>query len=99
MLRLHEANTAQIYLHGLDEFQTWLEENERLSESEDHGKDLSSVAKLLKKLEATETDIFSRFVFFSSFVHMFPDVGVWVLGILGTGQLGPGARLSGAQFA
>merc|ERR1719228_1695946 len=58
--RLHEANTALIYLHGLDEFETWLEENERLLESEDHGKDLNSVSKLLKKLQATEADILSR---------------------------------------
>ena len=59
--RLHEANTALIYLHGLDEFESWLEENERLLESEDHGKDLNSVSKLLKKLQATEADILSRF--------------------------------------
>ena len=59
--RLHEANTALIYLHGLDEFETWLEENERLLESEDHGKDLNSVSKIFKKLQATEADILSRF--------------------------------------
>ena len=69
--RLHEANTALIYLHGLDEFETWLEENERLLESEDHGKDLNSVSKLLKKLQATEADILSRFfLMICSFIHL-----------------------------
>merc|ERR1711892_880048 len=49
--RLYDANTALIYLHGLDEFDSWLE---------DHDKDLNSVSKLLKKLQATEADILSR---------------------------------------
>merc|ERR1711892_485679 len=58
--RLYDANTALIYLHGLDEFDSWLEDNENILVSEDHGKDLNSVSKLLKKLQATETDITSR---------------------------------------
>jgi len=58
--RLHDANTALIYLHGLDEFDSWLEDNEGILVSEDHGKDLNSVSKLLKKLQATEADILSR---------------------------------------
>merc|ERR1719347_742959 len=58
--RLHDANTALIYLHGLDEFDSWLEDNEGILVSEDHGKDLNSVSKLLKKLQATEVDILSR---------------------------------------
>jgi len=58
--RLYDANTALIYLHGLDEFDSWLEDNEGILESADHGKDLNSVSKLLKKLQATEADIFSR---------------------------------------
>jgi len=58
--RLHDANNALIYLHGLDEFDSWLEDNEGILVSEDHGKDLNSVSKLLKKLQATEADITSR---------------------------------------
>ena len=68
--RLHEANTALIYLHGLDEFETWLEENERFLESEDHGKDLNSVSKIFKKLQATEADILSRFQIISFFLYL-----------------------------
>merc|ERR1711892_192516 len=58
--RLYDANTALIYLHGLDEFDSWLEDNENILVSEDHGNDLNSVSKLLKKLQATEADILSR---------------------------------------
>jgi hypothetical protein len=49
--RLQEANSALIYLHSLEEMEIWLEEVEAVLESDDHGKDLSSVSKLLKKLQ------------------------------------------------
>ena len=58
--RLQEANEALIFLHGLDEFDSWLEEVEKVLESADHGKDLNSVSKLLKKVTATEADILGR---------------------------------------
>merc|ERR550519_2347238 len=48
-IRLHEANQALIFLHGLEEIEAVLG-------SEDHGKDLKSVSKLLKKLQVTESD-------------------------------------------
>ena len=58
--RLEDANEAVIFLHVIDEFDSWLDENEKVLESGDHGKDLNSVSKLLKKLHATEADIVSR---------------------------------------
>ena len=58
--RLNDANDALIFLHVLDEFDSWLDDSEKVLESEDHGKDLNSVSKLLKKLQATEADIVSR---------------------------------------
>ena len=58
--RLRDANEALMFLHVLEEFESCLDENEKVLESEDHGKDLNSVSKLLKKLEATEADIVSR---------------------------------------
>ena len=58
--RLGDANEALIFIHVLDEFDSWLDDNEKVLESEDHGKDLNSVSKLLKKLQATESDIISR---------------------------------------
>ena len=58
--RLGDANEAVIFLHVIDEFDAWLDDSEKVLESEDHGKDLNSVSKLLKKLQATEADIVSR---------------------------------------
>merc|ERR1719341_2965704 len=58
--RLSDADEAVIFLHVIDEFDSWLDDNEKVLGSEDHGKDLNSVSKLLKKLQATESDIVSR---------------------------------------
>jgi hypothetical protein len=54
--RLHEANSALIFLHSLEELEIWLEEVEAVLESGDHGKDLGSVTRLLKKLQV-ETNL------------------------------------------
>ena len=58
--RLHEANSALIFLHSIDEFEVWLEEVETGLESEDHGKDMNSVSKLLKKLSTIEGEVLKR---------------------------------------
>ena len=58
--RLSDADEALIFLHVVDEFDSWLDESEKVLESEDHGKDLNSVSKLLKKLQATEADVVGR---------------------------------------
>ena len=58
--RLHEANSALIFLHSMDEFEAWLEDVEAGLESEDHGKDMNSVSKLLKKLSSIEGEVLKR---------------------------------------
>ena len=58
--RLLEANSALIYLHSLEEMEIWLEEVEAVLESDDHGKDLSSVAKLLKKLQVCSRGLMQK---------------------------------------
>ena len=55
--RLGDANEAIIFLHVVDDFDAWLDDLEKILESDDHGRDLNSVSKLLKKLQATEADI------------------------------------------
>ena len=58
--RLHEANSALVFFHSVDEFEAWLDEVEAGLESGDHGKDLNSVTKLLKRLGSVEAEVGRR---------------------------------------
>ncbi|XP_015429631.1 PREDICTED: spectrin beta chain, non-erythrocytic 5 isoform X2 [Dufourea novaeangliae] len=55
--RLNDAYQALLFGRTLDEFETWMDEVETQLQSEDHGKDLSSVANLLKRHTNLENDI------------------------------------------
>lgn len=55
--RLNDAYQALLFSRSLDEFETWMDEVETQLQSEDHGKDLSSVANLLKRHTNLENDV------------------------------------------
>jgi len=55
--RLNDAYQALLFGRSLDEFETWMDEVETQLQSEDHGKDLSSVANLLKRHTNLENDV------------------------------------------
>ncbi|XP_044008912.1 spectrin beta chain, non-erythrocytic 5 isoform X1 [Aphidius gifuensis] len=55
--RLNDAYQALLFGRTLDEFETWMDEIETQLQSEDHGKDLSSVANLLKRHTNLENDV------------------------------------------
>ncbi|XP_033210984.1 spectrin beta chain, non-erythrocytic 1 isoform X3 [Belonocnema kinseyi] len=55
--RLNDAYQALLFGRTLDEFETWMDEAETQLQSEDHGKDLSSVANLLKRHTNLENDV------------------------------------------
>ncbi|XP_034181532.2 spectrin beta chain, non-erythrocytic 5 kst isoform X1 [Osmia lignaria lignaria] len=55
--RLNDAYQALLFGRTLDEFETWMDEVETQLQSEDHGKDLSSVANLLKRHTNLENDV------------------------------------------
>ncbi|XP_076681486.1 spectrin beta chain, non-erythrocytic 5 kst isoform X2 [Andrena cerasifolii] len=55
--RLNDAYQALLFGRTLDEFETWMDEVETQLQSEDHGKDLSSVAHLLKRHTNLENDV------------------------------------------
>lgn len=55
--RLKDAYQALIFSRTLDEFEAWIDEAESQLQSEDHGKDLSSVANLLKRHTNLENDV------------------------------------------
>ena len=58
--RLNDAYQALLFSRTLDEFETWIDEIEVQLQSEDHGKDLSSVANLLKRHTNLENDVLSH---------------------------------------
>ncbi|XP_066591797.1 spectrin beta chain, non-erythrocytic 5 isoform X2 [Prorops nasuta] len=55
--RLNDAYQALLFGRTLDEFESWMDEVETQLQSEDHGKDLSSVANLLKRHTNLENDV------------------------------------------
>ncbi|XP_044574402.1 spectrin beta chain, non-erythrocytic 1 isoform X3 [Cotesia glomerata] len=55
--RLNDAYQALLFGRTLDEFETWMDDIETQLQSEDHGKDLSSVANLLKRHTNLENDV------------------------------------------
>ncbi|XP_012141419.2 spectrin beta chain, non-erythrocytic 5 kst isoform X2 [Megachile rotundata] len=55
--RLNDAYQALLFGRTLDEFEAWMDEVETQLQSEDHGKDLSSVANLLKRHTNLENDV------------------------------------------
>ncbi|XP_043493138.1 spectrin beta chain, non-erythrocytic 5 isoform X1 [Polistes fuscatus] len=55
--RLNDAYQALLFSRTLDEFEAWMDEVETQLQSEDHGKDLSSVANLLKRHTNLENDV------------------------------------------
>ncbi|XP_043484059.1 spectrin alpha chain [Leptopilina heterotoma] len=55
--RLNDAYQALLFGRTLDEFEAWMDEAETQLQSEDHGKDLSSVANLLKRHTNLENDV------------------------------------------
>ncbi|XP_014213231.1 spectrin beta chain, non-erythrocytic 1 isoform X2 [Copidosoma floridanum] len=58
--RLDDAYQALLFNRTLDEFEAWMDEIETQLQSEDHGKDLSSVANLLKRHTNLENDVMSH---------------------------------------
>ncbi|XP_031782461.2 spectrin beta chain, non-erythrocytic 1 isoform X3 [Nasonia vitripennis] len=58
--RLDDAYQALLFSRTLDEFEAWIDEIETQLQSEDHGKDLSSVANLLKRHTNLENDVMSH---------------------------------------
>ena len=59
-IRLDDAYQALLFNRTLDEFEAWIDEIEVQLQSEDHGKDLSSVANLLKRHTNLENDVISH---------------------------------------
>lgn len=55
--RLQDSYQALLFNWMLDDLQTWMDDVETQLQSEDHGKDLTSVQNLLKKQQLLETDI------------------------------------------
>ncbi|KAH7971901.1 hypothetical protein HPB52_003666 [Rhipicephalus sanguineus] len=55
--RLQDSYQALLFNWMLDDLQTWMDDVEVQLQSEDHGKDLTSVQNLLKKQQLLETDI------------------------------------------
>lgn len=55
--RLNDAYQALLFGRTLDEFETWVDDIESQLQSEDHGKDLSSIANLLKRHTNLENDV------------------------------------------
>ncbi|XP_023313664.1 spectrin beta chain, non-erythrocytic 1 isoform X1 [Trichogramma pretiosum] len=58
--RLDDAYQALLFSRTLDEFEAWIDEIETQLQSEDHGKDLSTVAHLLKRHTNLENDVMSH---------------------------------------
>ncbi|XP_034944641.1 LOW QUALITY PROTEIN: spectrin beta chain, non-erythrocytic 5 [Chelonus insularis] len=55
--RLNDAYQALLFGRSLDEFEAWMDDIETQLQSEDHGKDLSSIANLLKRHTNLENDV------------------------------------------
>lgn len=58
--KLNDAYRALIFIRSLEELEAWMNEIEGILSSEDHGRDLGSVAHLLKKHAALENDVDSH---------------------------------------
>eukprot|EP00118_Oscarella_pearsei_P025242 m.307813 g.307813 ORF g.307813 m.307813 type:complete len:2422 (+) comp42859_c0_seq1:216-7481(+) len=56
-LKLKEANQQQQFNRGVEDVELWLEETEGHLASEDFGKDLTGVQKLIKKHNLLESDV------------------------------------------
>ncbi|KAK4313156.1 hypothetical protein Pmani_015473 [Petrolisthes manimaculis] len=55
--RLHDAYQALLFNRTLDDLESWMEDTETQLQSEDHGRDLTSVQSLLKKHQQLQADI------------------------------------------
>ena len=55
--RLQDAYQALLFSRSLDDVDSWMDEVEQQLQSEDHGKDLTSVQHLLKKHQTLEVEI------------------------------------------
>jgi len=55
--RLQDAYQALLFSRSLDDIDGWMDEVEQQLQSEDHGRDLTSVQTLLKKHQTLEVDI------------------------------------------
>ncbi|XP_042865885.1 spectrin beta chain, non-erythrocytic 5-like isoform X7 [Penaeus japonicus] len=58
--RLNEAYQALLFNRTLDDLESWMDDVETQLQSEDHGRDLTSVQSLLKKHQQLENDIASH---------------------------------------
>lgn len=58
--KLDDAYQALIFIRSLEELENWMNEVEVILSSEDHGKDLGSVAHLLKRHGILENDVLAR---------------------------------------
>ncbi|KAL1131759.1 hypothetical protein AAG570_011372 [Ranatra chinensis] len=58
--RLNDAYQALLFSRTLEELETWMDDIESQLTSEDHGKDLASVANLLKRHTHLENDVTSH---------------------------------------
>ncbi|KAL0275436.1 UNVERIFIED_CONTAM: hypothetical protein PYX00_003283 [Menopon gallinae] len=59
-VKLDDAYQAQIFLRSLEELEMWMNEVEGILSSEDHGRDLTSVAHLLKRHALLENDVLAH---------------------------------------
>merc|ERR1712223_1459635 len=59
-VKLQEASQQQQFNRGVEDLELWLSEVEGQLNSEDYGKDLTSVQNLLKKHALVETDVSSH---------------------------------------
>lgn len=55
--RLQDAYQALLFSRSLDDIDSWMDDVEQQLQSEDHGRDLTTVQVLLKKHQALEVDI------------------------------------------
>jgi len=58
--RLADAFEALQFVRSVEELEVWIDEMEGLLSSEDHGRDLASVANLLRRHTALENDLVTR---------------------------------------
>lgn len=58
--KLDDAYQALIFIRSLEELENWMNEVEAVLSSEDHGRDLASVAHLLKRHGVLENDVLAH---------------------------------------
>lgn len=58
--KLNDAYHALLFIRSLEELETWMNEVEGVLSSEDHGRDLTSVAHLLKRHGVLENDVLAH---------------------------------------